>query len=163
MALGPRNAGVFDLGDVAREVIDFFGPAAEARGLPLELNVTGPALLYGDRTTASRAVANLIDNALAYDASRSPLEVRVAPDGPGRVELSVADRGPGIPDELRPVIFDRFVRGPGASTARPDGAGLGLALVRAVARQLGGDAEHQPREGGGSVFRLRLPLATPPA
>lgn len=155
----PRSAAVVDLSDIAREVIDFFAPAAEARGRPLELTVAGPALVSGDRTSLSRAVANLIDNAMAYDPSRSPVEVRVGAGGAGRVELSVADRGPGIPDELRPVIFDRFVRGPGASTARPDGAGLGLALVRSVARQLGGDAEHEPREGGGSIFRLRLPRA----
>lgn len=149
--------GPFDLGDVAREVVAFFAPAAEARGMELGLEVQGPVGLVGDRVAISRAVANLVDNALAYSPERSRIDVMVGVVD-GRGSISVADRGPGVSEELRPRLFERFVRGEAALALRPEGAGLGLALVRAVARGAGGEVEHAPREGGGSVFSLRLPV-----
>lgn len=152
----PSTPAPFDLGDVAREVVAFFAPAAEARGMDLHLALQGPARLVGDRVAVSRAVANLVDNALAYAPEKSRIEVGVVV-AEGHATLSVGDAGPGVSEELRPRLFDRFARGEAAVTLRPEGAGLGLALVRAVARGMGGEAEHRPREGGGSVFSLRLP------
>lgn len=147
-----------DLGDIAAEVVAFFAPAAEARGMDLRLEAHGPAPVVGDRVALARAVANLVDNALAYAPERTAVEVSVrVQDGEARLE--VADRGPGIPDDLRPRLFERFSRGAGAALVRPDGAGLGLPLVRAVARSAGGEAEEEPRPGGGSIFRVRLPSA----
>ncbi|MBX3466447.1 MAG: HAMP domain-containing histidine kinase [Planctomycetes bacterium] len=148
-----------DLVEVAGEVVGFFAPAAEARGIDLRLRAGAPAPVLADRTALARAVANLVDNAVAYAPARTAIEVEVEVDqAPGWVTLSVADGGPGVPDDLRPLLFERFARGAHAAAVRPDGAGLGLPLVRAVARGLGGEAEHAPRPGGGSVFRVRLPL-----
>lgn len=148
-----------DLGDIAAEVVAFFAPSAEARGMDLRLDAAGPVRVVGDRVALSRAVANLVDNALAYAPERTPVEVSVRIED-GEARLEVADRGPGVPEDLRPRVFERFARGAAAATLRPEGAGLGLPLVRAVARGAGGEAEEQPRPGGGSVFRMRLPLAS---
>lgn len=148
-----------DLADVAAEVVAFFAPAAEARGMDLRLDAPGPVRVVCDRVALARAVANLVDNALAYAPERTPVEVSVRCDH-GEARVEVADRGPGLPDDLRPRVFERFARGADAAALRPDGAGLGLSLVRAVARGAGGDAEAEPRPGGGSVLRVRLPITS---
>lgn len=157
---GTSGSGIgpapFDLADVARDVVAFFAPAAEARGMSLTLGVAEPSPLVGDKVAMARAAANLVDNALAYAPARSAVEVTVFADR-GAAVLQVADEGPPIDEELRPRLFDRFARGASAAAARPDGAGLGLALVRAVARGLGGEAEHEAPPSGGNLFRLRLP------
>lgn len=147
-----------DLGEVAAEVVAFFAPAAEARGMELRLAAERAVRVVGDRVALARAAANLVDNALAYAPEGSAVDVSLRAED-GQATLAVADRGPGIPLDLRPRLFDRFARGGAAATLRPGGAGLGLALVRAVARGAGGDAEQRPREGGGSVFTVRVPLA----
>ena len=70
--------------------------------------------------------------------------------------LAVADRGPGVADAERERIFEPFYRPRGASESRDGSFGLGLALVRQIARHHGGDARCRPREGGGSVFEVEL-------
>jgi signal transduction histidine kinase len=110
---------------------------------------------------------NLIDNALKYGR---PAEERPAgpPDAEDcievrcgrrsdRVEITVADRGPGVPEAERERIFERFGRGAAAARTRAPGLGLGLALGRETARLMGGDINVAPRPGGGSVFTLELP------
>jgi signal transduction histidine kinase len=74
----------------------------------------------------------------------------------GGVHLSVLDRGPGIPDEDRDRVFEPFHR-PAGQPETGVGYGLGLALVRQIARAHGGEARSQPREGGGTVFEVELP------
>jgi signal transduction histidine kinase len=68
----------------------------------------------------------------------------------------VEDRGPGIPEELRERIFEPFYRPPGMYEGRDRGVGLGLSLVRQIARHHGGDASYEARRGGGSRFRVSL-------
>ncbi|HZJ72641.1 MAG TPA: ATP-binding protein, partial [Planctomycetota bacterium] len=75
------------------------------------------------------------------------------------VVVEVADRGPGIPPDVLPRVFEKFFRGPGAS-----GTGLGLAISRAVVEAHGGSLEADNRDSGGAVFRIRLPvMGEPPA
>jgi signal transduction histidine kinase len=75
----------------------------------------------------------------------------------GDVVLAVEDRGPGIPEAERERIFAPFYRLPGARSAGDTGVGLGLALVRQVARYHGGEVAYTPRPGGGSRFEVTLP------
>ncbi len=146
----------FDLARVAREVVSFFGPAAAARGIELRLAAPAPAPTRGDRTAVARALANLVDNAIAYAPAGLPVEVGVEA-GPTRVRAVVRDGGPAIDPGLRPRLFDRFVRGPEGLRCRPEGAGLGLPLVRAIARAAGGDADLEAPPDGGNAFVLWLP------
>ena len=109
-------------------------------------------------TAWSRLVANLVDNALAYGAP--PVEISTYVAG-GRCVLDVADRGPGIPPAEVERLKQPFTR---ASAARSNadgvaGAGLGLAIVDRIARLHGGDFDLLPRDGGGTVARVRIPLA----
>lgn len=119
-----------------------------------EISVVGDGSLVSCRPAAiDRAVLNLIDNAAKFSPSgseKSPIEVEV---NHGR--LAVSDRGPGIPTEDLPHIFDRFYRSV-ASRSLP-GSGLGLAIVRDIVESHGGTVFAEPRAGGGSTVGFILP------
>jgi signal transduction histidine kinase len=110
----------------------------------------------GDARLLRRLVRNLLDNARRYGGEQ-PIEVALARE-PGAAVLSVSDRGPGVAEAERERIFEPFYRAQGASEAS-GGVGLGLALVRSIVQQHGGTVVCLPREGGGSVFRVTLPIA----
>ncbi|MBK9386768.1 MAG: hypothetical protein IPN34_18290 [Planctomycetes bacterium] len=112
-----------------------------------------PALQL-DPALLETALANLLENCARHAPRSSAIELEVACERDVCV-LAVLDRGPGVPPEERALIFEPFQRG--ASSATKPGSGLGLALVREAARLHGGTAEFAPREGGGSIFKLRLP------
>ncbi|MGH9068696.1 MAG: sensor histidine kinase [Acidimicrobiales bacterium] len=126
-----------------------------------------PALVRGDAGRLSRAVANLLDNAVKWSPAGSVVEVAVRPDGPaagsagsagsaGLVEIEVRDHGPGIPPGDLPFVFERFYRAGG--DRRLPGSGLGLAIVRQVAEWHGGSVTAGAASGGGTCLLLRLPL-----
>jgi signal transduction histidine kinase len=109
--------------------------------------------VLGDARSLRHLLRNLIANAGRH-APGTPVEVqlRAAPEGPG-VVLEVADRGPGIPPEDRERFFEAFTKGPAAQ----GGLGLGLAIVRQIARHHGGEVRALAREGGGTVLCVELP------
>jgi two-component system sensor histidine kinase MprB len=109
-------------------------------------------IVDGVASDLERAVANLLDNAAKWSPPEGVIEIRVR-DG----EVVVRDHGPGIADEDLPHVFDRFYRAP-AARGMP-GSGLGLAIVRRVADAHHGDVSAEAAEGGGSRFRLRLPVS----
>jgi len=107
----------------------------------------------GDPGRLAQAVDNLIANALRHGAA--PVWVAARMEG-SRVLVTVSDSGHGVPDELRPRLFQRFAAG-----RRNGGTGLGLFIVRELARAHGGDAWYEPGAGGGACFGLSLPAARP--
>ena len=117
---------------------------------------TSPATVMGDARLLRRMVRNLLENAQRYGEG-TPVTVTLGSHAT-RVQLDVCDRGPGVPAEEREHIFTAFYRLPGASE-REGGVGLGLALVRQIAQRHGGEAICLPRDGGGSCFRITLPVA----
>jgi K+-sensing histidine kinase KdpD len=131
-------------------------PGVERLGMSLD---PAEPMLVGrfDLVHSTRALANLVTNALSYSGSDSPVEVTARRDGPW-LAFSVADRGPGISEAERERIFDAFQRGSGTA---PDarGAGLGLSIARRLAEAQNGTLVLDTRDGGGSVFTLRLPAA----
>lgn len=154
-AAGPE-AATLDLGAVAGEVAEFFGPAAAAEGVHLAVEVEAGLSVRGEAVSIRRALANLVDNALHASGPGDEVTIRGTCGG-GRVRLEVLDRGCGVPEETRGRVFDRFFRGFNGRARHPGGSGLGLALVRAVARSHGGEATYAPRAGGGSAFGIELP------
>jgi len=125
-----RNAAEpLDLAQTARAAAELYEPVAEEQGCALKLDVEPGIMILGDRHLLSQAVANLLDNALKYGGGEVTLS---AHQHDGRAALEVSDSGPGIPEGEREAVLDRFVRlEPSRSTP---GNGLGLSLVRAVAR-----------------------------
>jgi signal transduction histidine kinase len=112
-----------------------------------------------DRVKVERIIDNLLSNAAKYTPVDTPIAVRVDAADEG-VLLSVEDRGPGIADDLKEVVFEPFRQGDGASGR---GVGIGLSLVRKFAELHGGAAWAEDRPGGGAAFRILLPGAVSPA
>jgi two-component system sensor histidine kinase MprB len=117
---------------------------------------TSPVVVRGVVTRLERAVANMLDNAGKFSPAASVVDVELTEDG----VLTVADRGPGVPDDALPHVFDRFFR---ADEARAlPGSGLGLAIVKQVVDSLGGTIELHNRPDGGAVATMTLPVAARP-
>jgi len=112
--------------------------------------------MAGDARMLRRMLRNLLENAQRYGGG-SPVEASVATDD-GRAVVRVEDRGPGVPEAERERIFEPFYRSAGWREGPEGGVGLGLALVRQIARHHGGEVRCLGREGGGSCFEVRLPL-----
>ncbi|WPB56912.1 heavy metal sensor histidine kinase [Xylophilus sp. GOD-11R] len=146
------------LADEVASLFDFYEALAEARGVGLRLQ--GEAALVGDRLMLRRALGNLLSNALRYTPAGGTIELRLDTD-PAGVRIAVENPGQDIPAALQPTLFDRFVRGD-KSRVRVDldGAGLGLAITRAIARAHGGDIELL---SAGGVTRFTLVLPASPA
>jgi len=148
------TATVVDLSEIARAVAELYEPVAEEKGLVLSFDAPQPVNVRGDRHLLSQAIANLLDNALKYTlAGNVTLKVDGA-DHTARVE--VADSGPGIPADRREAVFDRFVRLEGSRST--PGNGLGLSLVRAVARLHDGTATLEDNNPGLKAI-FTLPIA----
>ena len=147
-----------DLAELAGNAALEVAPTVGDRELRLE---NDRALrLDGNPDELHRMVLNLLDNAVRHTSPDATIEMRLHSEG-GDAVLEVADDGPGIPEEMREQVFDRFVRGDGpADTIVGAGSGLGLAIVRAVAVAHGGSVEIDESARGGALFRVRLPLDT---
>jgi signal transduction histidine kinase len=117
-------------------------------------------VVIGDASELKAAVSNLIENAIKYSIGHVEVEVAIPPSEPGRLAVRVSDRGVGIPaDELK-RIWKRFYRIPGAVAVRVKGTGLGLFIVRSIAKKHGGRAWAESEGAGhGSTFTIQLPAA----
>ncbi len=113
-----------------------------------------PVQVRGNADAIADAVRNLVENAVHQSPAGGEVAVTVSEEG----MVTVADRGPGVPEADRQRIFERFWRG--RSVTR-QGAGLGLAIVAEIAKAHGGSIEVADRPGGGALFTLRIPLAGP--
>ncbi|BEL08768.1 hypothetical protein Q0Z83_069590 [Actinoplanes sichuanensis] len=119
--------------------------------------VTGPDVtLRFNPGHLQQVLVNLLSNAAKYAGGATA--VRIEPTGRGRVLLSVEDRGPGVPEEFRPRLFDRLTRAErDAGSVR--GTGLGLYIVRSLARANHGEVRHEPHPAGGSIFTIEAEAA----
>ncbi len=141
--------------DLLQKLVDLFTPAAEDRRLTLSLEPDLEMTLNIDRELMTQAIANLLDNALAYTPAGGHITLRWRGDGTDAI-IFVEDTGPGLRVEELEIIWDRYSRG-SAAKARSPGIGLGLSLVRAIAMAHGGAAGALNRDGGGACFWVRLP------
>jgi signal transduction histidine kinase len=171
---------VLDAAELCRELVASQGPRYKQSGFSLKLRCSFPAEeaaggaerapdkkpaaglpVRADREALRQALMNLLSNAEKYSAGGKVVEVALQPSGPW-LAIDIMDRGRGIAPSEAKHIFKEFYRGDESVTAGVRGSGLGLAISRRILRDQGGDIEYMPREGGGSIFRVRLPLVEEP-
>ena len=146
----------FDLNDVARETFEFLSSLAVGRKVELVSVITPDALpILGDRIQLQQVILNLVVNGI--DAMKdTPSENRIISIRTSRVEnfaqLSVSDRGPGIPEDKLKEVFEPFF------TSKAEGMGMGLSIARTIIEAHHGLISAKNRDHGGATFRIRLPL-----
>src|SRR5687768_9820639 len=150
------------LDEVIEDIVRAGRVIASTKGVIIEdLLTVRSASFYGDEELTHRMIGNLIDNAIRHAPPGTSVRVDLDRSSSGYV-TAVRDQGPGVPDEIRPYIFERFYRGDAARQRGPtrDGAGLGLALARWIAHSHGGDVDLVRSSGSGSTFVIALPSDT---
>jgi CHASE2 domain-containing sensor protein/signal transduction histidine kinase len=155
-AFDPRET---DLGDALAEAMDALWPQASARKVRVvRLGMREPCCVLGEHDSLTRALTNLIDNAVKFSPEGAEVRCTLTRFGDRQApwaEVSIEDRGAGVDGERLEALFERFghTRQQGAAPS----AGLGLAYVRAVAARHGGEVRHAPATPSGACFVLGLP------
>ena len=158
-----RKPEPVDLGQIATETIRQMQALATERSARLVMAPTSlpSVMVEGDRDRLIQLLLILLDNAFDHSPPGGTVTVELRMVGP-RVELSVADQGPGVPDSERERIFEPFTRLPGVSRDRAGGTGLGLAIGRRIATAHGGSIVVTDAPGGGAMFRVTFAVAGSP-
>ena len=151
------NAEAVDLGTVLERVVEETRERAEARGVACVIEAGAGITVDGDRERLLQVFNHLVANALNASPPDGQVTVSVAAVG-SNVRIDVADRGPGIADELRHTLFDVFARG-GAPDSNGEGVGLGLALARGIVDRHGGRIYVHSSSDDGTTMSVELPAA----
>jgi signal transduction histidine kinase len=166
LALAEAGQLRLDLAEVSLEeaagaAIAALKPSAEAAGVRLESTV-GPELppVRADWNRVGQILRNLISNAITHSPRGGVVRIGARRAGT-EIEIAVRDEGPGIAPEHLPRIFERFYRADASRSRSTGGAGLGLAIVRQLARAQGGDARAESEPGRGATFLVTFPLFAP--
>ncbi len=159
LALDDRD---FDLRQLIRQVVDLVRPSAEQKQLAFEchLDESLPRALHGDANRVQQILLNLLFNAVKF-TERGQVRLRVLPlqAGGGGIRVEVSDTGPGMSEEQRGRLFQRFEQAEGGrTTTRHGGSGLGLAICRELAAAMGGSVGVSSALGQGACFVVELPL-----
>jgi len=151
-----------DLKRVVADAIEIFEPQFKQGGfdVTVDLPETMPPVEM-DAQAIAQCVINLVDNAVKYAGETKEIGVRLWANGDGRAHVAVTDRGIGVAPHDAERIFEKFTRAETGLVHNVKGSGLGLALVRHIARAHGGDVTLQSIPGVGSTFTLELPLEQP--
>ncbi|MGN6216307.1 MAG: sensor histidine kinase [Solirubrobacterales bacterium] len=160
LAIRPQPTEVAPL---VEDVVRTMRAQTEAAGQPLREDVQpGLPQINVEPARIRQILVNLITNAHEYSPEGASIEVS-ARTVAAEVEIAVSDNGPGIPADQVERIFERFTRGDAGLTQRVGGTGLGLAISKSLVEAHGGTIAVESTPGVGSIFRLRLPIATAPS
>jgi signal transduction histidine kinase len=147
-----------DLGDLLRKLAGDIQPLAVAKGIAIAVDDgTSPCAISGDRHLLTRAIENLLDNALRFTPTGGTVRITCGKT-PACVAFSIADSGPGILPSDLPNIFNPLYRGESSRNRRTGGVGLGLTIARRILLAHGGDLAAANRPQGGAVFTGTLPV-----
>ena len=153
-----------DAHDLVAELLSMVDPQMEAKGLACEVKRPSERILvHADREKLTQVVLNLLSNAIKFTPAGGRISVAFSSDAasPQMALIEVSDTGIGVPKDKREAIFEPFVQVQTGPTRGVEGAGLGLAISRELARGMGGDVTMCGREGGGSIFTLSLQRSSP--
>jgi signal transduction histidine kinase len=151
-----------DLTEIARATAETFRPHFEAGGFKFDCELPDAKIaIRGDADALSQVMVNLLSNAEKYSngAKEITLQLTQRQSPLPHAEIKVQDRGAGIPGGSEEKIFEKFYRAHDSLSSGVQGSGLGLTIARQIARAHGGDVVCEARDGGGSCFILRLPIA----
>lgn len=148
----------FDLAALAQSTAEQMVLLAEEKHIRLCIQAGQPVPVDGDSARIKQIVVNLLDNAIKYTPPGGSISLNVN-TAPNKAILEVADNGVGIPAGALPHVFERLYRADKARSREPDGAGLGLSIVRSIVQAHGGSVDIESREGEGTTCRVQLPLA----
>ena len=148
------------LEEIVAELFEQMAPLAEQRGVRLRRGQSSAVRVRGSRALLVQALFNLLSNAIDYTDGEGTVTVSIEVNA-DEIRLAVEDQGPGIPLESRDNVFQPFYRVPRPpGRTRHDGTGMGLAIVRGIARAHGGRVEFREAPAGGSIFSLVLPRSS---
>jgi signal transduction histidine kinase len=157
----PLCLGVYTIGALVHEIDRQFAPVAAARGITWESHAGHPeSPVVTDASRCQQVFGNLASNALKY----TPIGGRVRISGRAVADswhVTIADSGPGIPEESHESVFEPFVRLPRDERAGIEGSGLGLAICRELVMQLHGKISLESVASGGTSITVRFPIAGP--
>jgi two-component system phosphate regulon sensor histidine kinase PhoR len=151
------DARAIDLASLFQSVSSDLSERIERKQIQVDVQVD-PAVrsIEADTTKMHDVLRNLMENAVNYSPEGGRIELGARPDN-GRVLLTVADHGPGVPDTDLERVFERFYRVDKSRTQDPGGTGLGLSIVRHLVELHGGRVKAENRKEGGAVFTISLP------
>ncbi len=149
--------------DLVHQAVADIRSLAEANGNRLTLHADEMGVVALDADKLSQCIAELCANAAKFtkNGTIDVIAKRTDARSMEMLQIDVADTGIGIDEQLIAQIFQPFVQGEGRADRRFEGAGAGLAIVRALARLMGGDVSCRNRDGGGAIFTLRVPITAP--
>jgi two-component system, NarL family, sensor histidine kinase BarA len=150
----------FSIDELCRDLIDFVQPLADKRNQQLRLEVEPDLPRFkSDAGRVKQVLYNLLSNAIKFSPTGGSIELFVERNGDARVRLKVKDSGPGIPEEDRPLIFEKFRQLDSSRTREHTGSGLGLAITRELVEALQGAIELESVVGQGCTFMVTLPVS----
>lgn len=152
------RAVLVEVDDVVADAIDRSRTSAQANDITLVSGGVFGLKILGDREQLTKALRNLIDNAISYSAPKTRVAIGIKLEEK-IIEISVTDQGIGIPRDALDRVFERFYRIDPARSRVTGGTGLGLSIVKHVVANHGGEVKVWSVEGSGSTFTLRLPQA----
>ncbi|MDP2035475.1 MAG: PAS domain S-box protein [Polaromonas sp.] len=158
------NVQPTDLGPLLAQVLAANSHYGASQAVPLKLEMPDGALVVrADSDRLVQVITNLLSNAMKFSPPDTPVDVRLLRAAGSRVRVEVRDRGPGIPEEFRKRIFQKFSQADSSDTRAKGGTGLGLNISRAIIERLGGSIGFDTEAGVGTTFFFELPEWTAPA
>lgn len=146
-----------DVSKLAKDVTAELQVLAEEKGIEVKFDGNNPLIAKVNPIPLRQAVMNVVHNSIQYTPENGKVEVRVFAVGEDTVRIEVSDSGPGIPEELREKVFERFYRVDKARSGSTGGTGLGLAIAKWGVEAQGGKIEFCDKEGAGSLLRITIP------
>ncbi|SIT69499.1 Na+/proline symporter [Ectothiorhodosinus mongolicus] len=144
------------------DAVSASGQLFRDKGVLLEIQLPDQVVpMRSDRDRLMQVVINLLSNAVKFTPAGGRVMLSLTLSDARHIELSVADNGPGIPEEALPSLFDKFRQVGDSLTNKPEGTGLGLAICKTIIETLGGEISVETQLGQGTRFTFRLPMSPP--